>query len=107
MKERKKLKVLSVLCSLVMCLAFASSVVVSEQYEERYEHYESNLGKGVITLLVGIVIAVNILPIIFNQTTTLETDTAGDLDTNEESLIGTWNILIIVGVMLGIIAIAM
>lgn len=98
-----KMKIFSVFLSFAVLLGLTGNVL----YESQIDVAQSSLGGAVITLLVGIVVAVNLLPIIFNQTNTLETDAGGYLDTNEESIIGVWNILIIVGVMLAIIGIAM
>ena len=61
----------------------------------------------VVGALVGVLVASALLPTIANQTVTLETDSAGDLSVGEESLIGTWILLVIVGVMLGIIGLAL
>ena len=78
-----------------------------QNLEEEYETYSSGLITGIIGIVVGVAVATAILPNVFNNTHTLETDSAGDLDTNEESLIGVWNIVIIAGVMLSILAIVM
>lgn len=52
----------------------------------------------IISGLVTVVIAVALLPTIANQTANLETDAAGDLDTTEETLIGLWPLLLIIGI---------
>lgn len=103
----KNRKVLSIAFTLAFTFACIGNFVYAESFEDRleYEVYEESLGKIVVSLLLGIVVAVNVLPIIFNQTNTLESN--ADLDTNEQSLVSTWNILIIVGVMMAIIGIVM
>ena len=68
---------------------------------------EASIAGMLIGALVGVVVAAALLPIIGNQTTTLETDSAGDFSTSEESLIGLWPTLIIVGVMMAIIGFAL
>ena len=86
-----------------MVFAFVGQVVYEDGMDERVE--EANLAKAIVGLLVGIVVATNLLPTIFNQTTTLEADANDDLDASEEGLIGVWPIIIIVGVMMAIIGI--
>lgn len=113
----KKNAILSLVLSFVMIGAFLGQglydeVMAQSQLEgfenlEDFETYDGNIVKVVVGLLIGVVIATNLLPTVFNQTYALEQDDLGDLDTNEESLIGTWNIIIIAGIMLAIIGIVM
>ncbi len=90
---------LSVLCSLII----ATTMIVSPAIAVDALVEESSIITVMVALVVGVVVATALLPTIFNQTAVLEADTAGDLDTDEEALIGVWNILIIVGVMIAII----
>jgi len=71
--------------------------------EREHEAYTSGIIGGVVSLVIGVAVAVAMLPNVFNDTAELEADSAGDLDSSEESLIGTWNVVIIAGIMLMII----
>lgn len=70
-------------------------------------NYEAGIVGMIVGALVGVVVAVALIPVIANQSATLQTDSAGDLDTSEEALIGLWPLLVIVGVMMGIIGLAL
>lgn len=109
-KLYKNSKAISVISALMfVAVAFVGVTFASNGYDitEQLVTNEASIVSMVVYLLIGIVVATHLLPTIFNNTAVLETDSAGDLDTNEESLIGTWNILIIVGIMLAIIGVAM
>lgn len=57
-----------------------------------------------IGTLIGVFVASVLLPLIANRTATLESN--GDLDSNEQSLVGTWTLFIVLGVMGAIIGMA-
>lgn len=101
-------RILSVLASICLLGAFLGSNVYADTFEDRlYNIDESSIAGMLVGALVGVVVAGALLPVIANQTAVLETDSAGDLDTNEETLIGLWPLLIIVGVMMAIIGFAL
>lgn len=89
------------LCALG-CFAVSGAYV-----NDPVEVAEASIAGMLVGALVGVVVAGALLPIIGNQTTVLETDSAGDFSTSEESLIGLWPTLIIVGVMMAIIGFAL
>ena len=100
----KSMKILSFALSLAMVFGFCANNFYADAWEERGTNNGSVIGL-IVSLVVGVTVASALLPTVFNQTADLEEDTAGDLDTDEEALIGVWNILIIVGVMLAIIGV--
>lgn len=97
----------SIAISGIMLLAFCGNHVYYEGFEDRYEVHDANIVKLLVGALVGVVVAGALMPIIANQTAVLETDSVGDLSTQEESLIGLWPLLVIVGVMIAIIGFAL
>lgn len=68
-------------------------IIVKEEVEQE------SLAGGFIGLVVGGVLAMKIAPIFFNATATLETDSAGDLSTDEESLVGILPYMLIFGII--------
>ena len=106
--EIKVNKTLTVLVAFtVMSCAFGFGGLMGQISYDGLEVRESGIVGLIVGSLVGVLVASALLPVIANQTTTLEADAAGDLETSEEGLIGTWNLLIIVGVMLAIISLAL
>jgi len=111
----KLTKISAVFTALLLFGFFAQSII--SQTDEKVEIYNSDIVTLVVGALVGIVVAVALIPTIANQTTTLEDDyqdnatgvstshsgDTGDLDSAEEDLVGLWPLLIIVGVMMAII----
>lgn len=95
-------KVLTFGIAICVVAGFAGFGVTNYDYAN-----EAGIVGLIVGSLVGVLVASALLPTIANQTAVLETDTAGDLSTGEESLIGTWILLVIVGVMLGIIGLAL
>lgn len=78
------------------------NLVESEHFlnlQTDYETYSSSVIGAMFGMVVGVYVAVAILPMIFNQTAVLERDAAGDLSDSEESLVSVWNIVIIAGFM--------
>ena len=72
------------------------------------ETNEGGVAGSFIGLVISLVLAMKLAPTLFNETTTLETDTAEDLDTSEESLIGLIPLFVIfglIGIVVGGIAI--
>jgi len=102
---KKNLKYLSVLFTAMCVVGFGLSATFSNDLMVEAE--ESSIVGMIVGALVGVVVAVALIPTIANQTAALERDTAGDLETAEESLIGLWPLLIIVGVMMAIIGLAL
>lgn len=90
---------LSVALSCLLLTGFLASPVLGQAIDVE----QGNIIKLILGIVIGVTVAGALLPGIFNDTATLETDSAGDLDTSEEGLIGVWNILIIVAVMMAIV----
>lgn len=110
LKNISKNNKLTIFASLIMALAVVSSFSASALFydDTRVDNIiaeEASIGGMVIGLLVGIVIAVNLMPIIANQTASLESN--ADLDSSEQTLVGLWTLLIIVGIMMAIIGVAL
>lgn len=87
--------------TILTAICFLSAICIAEPV---HDINESSVITMVVGALVAVLIAVNLLPIIANNTAELENNT--DLTENEQSLVGTWDILIIIGVMIGIVAMA-
>ena len=100
-QNKKLVYAFTILSAFAILGCMASPAVYQPQVEE------SSIVGLIVGALVGVVVAVALLPTIANQTASLEADTAGDLDTSEEALIGLWPLLIIVGVMMAIIGMAL
>lgn len=96
-------KYISIALSFCVLSCFIGASVMSEPAGVN----ESGIIGLIVGSLVGVVVAVALIPTIANQTATLELDTAGDLDTTEETLIGLWPLLIVLGVMLAILGYAL
>lgn len=101
LEKKKQRAIFSIIASALLISCFIGGSVIGQETDV----VESSIGAMVITALVGVVIAVALLPIIANQTATLENDT--NLDTSEQTLVGLWPLLIIVGVMMAIIGFAL
>lgn len=98
----KKAWILSLVVSVaILGLSFVPATAGEVDVEKQ------SIGGMVVGALVGVVIAVALIPVIANQTADLERDTPEDLDTSEETLVGLWPLLIIVGVMMAIIGMAL
>jgi len=65
---------------------------------------EEAIAGMIIGALIGVYVASVLLPLIANRTATLEAN--DDLDSNEQSLVGTWTLFIVLGVMGAIIGMA-
>lgn len=99
---------MSAILTCLMIVGLIGNVVVGQsQQVEAFEVNESSFIRGIIGLVIGMAVATSLLPNVFNDTATLQADANGDLDPNEEGLIGTWNIVIIAGIILGIIGMVM
>lgn len=74
--------------------------------EVRMERGQDQAGISgmLIGTLIGVFVASVLLPLIANRTATLESN--ADLDSNEQSLVGTWTLFIVLGVMGAIIGMA-
>ena len=92
------------LCSILLAVVTISAFGFSTVYEES-QYQEGSIIGLVVGALVGIVVAVALIPTIANQTADLEEN--ANLSTAEQSLVGLWPLLIIVGVMMAIIGIAL
>lgn len=102
----KKNTLLSVAFTLIVCVAAIGNYAYADGFEERIEgRTEASIPGMIVGALVGVVVAAALLPTIANTTATLEDNT--DLDTAEQTLVGQWTLLIIVGVMLAIIGLAL
>jgi len=102
---KKYIKLSAIFTALLIMGCFGQTLLAPS--DSQIEASESSIVGMIVGALVGVVVAVALIPTIANQTTTLETDTAGDLDTAEEDLVGLWPLLIIVGVMMAIIGLAL
>lgn len=71
------------------------------------EFEENGIVGLVVGALVGILVATALLPVIADNINTLEEDTNDNFSQDEEDLIGTWNLLIIVGIMIAIVGLAL
>lgn len=111
--DRKKLFVLCLAIAFVAVGGFGFAVIASPFGYDVTEaiHYRnlevqhSSIATFVVAILVGVVVANALIPTIANQTAQLETNT--DLETEEQDLVGIWDLVIIVGVMLMIIKMAL
>jgi len=65
---------------------------------------EQAIAGMIIGALIGVYVASVLLPLIANRTATLESN--ADLDENEQSLVSTWTLFIVLGVMGAIIGMA-
>lgn len=98
----KKVQLLgTVLCTLAVIGCFA----VNNAFFEN-QAVEAGIVGLIVSALIGVIIAGALGPTIFEQIHDLENDTGSHLSTGEENLIGTWTLLIIVGVMMAIISMA-
>jgi len=76
---------------------FYNRVVLYEQYQKEIEVKESSFVGGFMGAIVGLLVAVNVVPIIANMTATLEEN--DDLDSSEQALVGTWVLFLIITVI--------
>lgn len=70
--------------------------VLTVEYDEGAYDESSFIG-AFVGMIVGGLVAVNVLPIFANQTATLEEN--DDLDSNEQGLVGTWTMFVIIAVI--------
>jgi hypothetical protein len=96
-------KILSAIVGLSLLCAIGSFALTDQ--ESTIERYEQSIIGLIVGALVGVVVAVALLPTIANQTNTLKAD--DELTDSEQSLVGLWTLLIIVGVMMAIIGMAL
>lgn len=95
--------------TVMVCLMFAGISIGVGGFASGidYEAHEGGIVGGIIGAFVGILVATTIGPIIFNDTAELERDTAGDLDASEETIVGTWTLFVVLGVMMAVIGLFM
>lgn len=101
-KNKKAKMLFSVAVALIFCATMTYAVAVEGDI---FITYEVGIGGAIVGALVTVLLAVNVIPIIANQTNALESN--ADLNTGEQSLVGTWVLFVIIGVMLVIIGSAL
>lgn len=79
--------------------------IAEHEHFKNLEADHASIATFVVAILVGVVVANALIPTIANQTAQLEANT--DLETEEQDLVGIWDLVIIVGVMLMIIKMAL
>lgn len=70
---------------------------VYDEYGNELEIEDSSFVGGFLTMIIGVLVASYLINSSFAQINELET--SSNLDTNEQDLVGTWGILIIVAVI--------
>lgn len=94
---------MSVACSLMLLAGGIGYNVVC--YNSDQVAYESSIIGLIVTSLVGIVVAGALLPTIANQSTTLAAN--NEIGDTEQTMIELWPLLVTVGIMVSIIAMAL
>lgn len=79
--------------------------IAEQEHFKNLELEHASIATFIVAILVGVVVANALIPTIANQTAQLEAN--DDLETAEQDLVGIWDLVIIVGVMLMIIKMAL